>query len=300
MAIVVDEYGGTAGLATIEDVLEQIVGEIDDEHDPEAAASIQPQEDGRYVVLALTRIEDFNEFFNSSISDEEYDTVGGLVMKELGRLPRRGEHLDFARLPLQGGPRRSPPHSHARGHAPAARHGRVGVRLMAGAAITRSRGRWALAVIAGSPLPLAFAPFEQFWVAPVSYACPVLCWRDTRPGEAFRLGLVYGLASFGAGTYWTYIAVREFGEAPIALAVALSLGLVDDARAVRCRRRLRRRRAGSRRAARSRGSRPCRRCGCSPSGCAAGCSRASAGSRRATAKPTPISWATRRCSACTA
>ena len=95
MAIVVDEYGGTAGLATIEDVLEQIVGEIDDEHDPEAAVSIQPQDDGRYVVLALARIEDFNEFFNSSISNEEYDTVGGLVMKELGRLPRRGEHLDY-------------------------------------------------------------------------------------------------------------------------------------------------------------------------------------------------------------
>jgi magnesium and cobalt transporter len=95
MAIVVDEYGGTAGLATIEDVLEQIVGEIDDEHDPEAAVSIQPQDDGRYVVLALARIEDFNEFFNSSISNDEYDTVGGLVMKELGRLPRRGEHLDY-------------------------------------------------------------------------------------------------------------------------------------------------------------------------------------------------------------
>jgi magnesium and cobalt transporter len=96
MAIVVDEYGGTAGLATIEDVLEQIVGEIDDEHDPEAAASIQQQEDGRYVVLALTRIEEFNDYFKSSISDEEYDTVGGLVMKALGRLPRRGESLDYA------------------------------------------------------------------------------------------------------------------------------------------------------------------------------------------------------------
>jgi hemolysin (HlyC) family protein len=96
MAIVVDEYGGTAGLATIEDVLEQIVGEIDDEHDPEVAASIQQQEDGRYVVLALTRIEEFNDYFKSSISDEEYDTVGGLVMKALGRLPRRGESLDYA------------------------------------------------------------------------------------------------------------------------------------------------------------------------------------------------------------
>jgi len=95
MAIVVDEYGGVAGLATIEDVLEQIVGEIDDEHDPEEAAPIQPLEDGRYLVAALARIEDFNEYFKADISDEEYDTVGGLVMHELGRLPRRGEVLDW-------------------------------------------------------------------------------------------------------------------------------------------------------------------------------------------------------------
>ncbi|HEU4616456.1 MAG TPA: transporter associated domain-containing protein [Gammaproteobacteria bacterium] len=95
MAIVVDEYGGVSGLATIEDVLEQIVGEIDDEHDPEEADPIQEQGDGRYQVLALTRIEDFNEYFGASLSDEEYDTIGGLVMHELGRLPRRGEQLDF-------------------------------------------------------------------------------------------------------------------------------------------------------------------------------------------------------------
>jgi magnesium and cobalt transporter len=96
MAIVVDEYGGVAGLATIEDVLEQIVGEIDDELDPEEASSIQPLDGGRFLVLALTRIEDFNEFFSSELSDESYDTVGGLVMHELGRLPRRGELLDHA------------------------------------------------------------------------------------------------------------------------------------------------------------------------------------------------------------
>jgi magnesium and cobalt transporter len=96
MAIVVDEYGGVSGLATIEDVLEQIVGEIDDEHDPETVSSIQPQDGGRFVVLALTRIEEFNEFFNTLLSDEDYDTVGGLVMHALGRLPRRGEQLDYA------------------------------------------------------------------------------------------------------------------------------------------------------------------------------------------------------------
>jgi magnesium and cobalt transporter len=98
MAIVVDEYGGVSGLATIEDVLEQIVGEIDEELDPEEASSIQPQDGGKYHVMALTRIDEFNEFFNTELSDADYDTVGGLVMHELGRLPRRGEQLDFAGL----------------------------------------------------------------------------------------------------------------------------------------------------------------------------------------------------------
>ncbi len=95
MAIIVDEYGGVSGLATIEDVLEQIVGDIDDEHDPEEAEHIQSQGDNRYVVVGLTRIEDFNEFFGSALSDEEYDTIGGLIMTELGRLPRRGEQINF-------------------------------------------------------------------------------------------------------------------------------------------------------------------------------------------------------------
>jgi magnesium and cobalt transporter len=99
MAIVVDEYGGVSGLLTIEDVLEEIVGEIDDEHDPEEVACIQPEVDaeGRstWQVRALTRIEDFNEYFETDLPDDDYDTTGGLVMHELGRLPRRGEKLTF-------------------------------------------------------------------------------------------------------------------------------------------------------------------------------------------------------------
>ena len=99
MAIVVDEYGGVCGLLTIEDVLEEIVGEIDDEHDTEEAAFIQPdgEQDGQpcFIVRALTRIEEFNDFFSCALDDEEYDTIGGLVMHELGRLPRRGEVLRF-------------------------------------------------------------------------------------------------------------------------------------------------------------------------------------------------------------
>lgn len=95
MAVVVDEYGGVAGLLTIEDVIEQIVGDIDDEHDIEDAIFIQPEGDSRYTVLALTKIDDFNEYFGTGFSDEEYETVGGLVMHELGRLPGRGESVTF-------------------------------------------------------------------------------------------------------------------------------------------------------------------------------------------------------------
>jgi len=93
MAMVVDEYGATSGLLTIEDVLEEIVGEIDDEHDPLEAEPIQKQSDSRFHVRALTRIDEFNEYFKTDLLDEEYDTVGGLVIHELGRLPRRGESV---------------------------------------------------------------------------------------------------------------------------------------------------------------------------------------------------------------
>jgi magnesium and cobalt transporter len=98
MAIVVDEYGGTAGLLTIEDVLEQIVGDIDDEHDPQEVEPIQEQGSGKYQVMALTRIDDFNEYFDVALEDEDYDTVGGLIMHTFGRLPRRGEAVALGGL----------------------------------------------------------------------------------------------------------------------------------------------------------------------------------------------------------
>lgn len=98
MAIVVDEYGGVSGLATIEDVIEQIVGEIDDEHDIEEDVSIQQESPTSYTVRALTRIEEFNEYFGSAFPDDDYDTVGGLIMHELGRLPRRGEAIEIGGL----------------------------------------------------------------------------------------------------------------------------------------------------------------------------------------------------------
>ena len=97
MAVVVDEYGGVAGLITIEDVLEQIVGEIADEHDiDEEVDDIQEVAKGCFHVDALTLIEDFNAFFKTDLSDEEFDTVGGLVVNGFGHLPRRGESLCMA------------------------------------------------------------------------------------------------------------------------------------------------------------------------------------------------------------
>ena len=92
IAIVVDEYGGVSGLVTIEDVLEQIVGDIEDEYDfDEAEDNIIAEANGRYRVKAQTEIAAFNEKFGSELSDEEFDTVGGLVLKAFGRLPKRGE-----------------------------------------------------------------------------------------------------------------------------------------------------------------------------------------------------------------
>jgi magnesium and cobalt transporter len=96
MAIVADEYGGIAGLVTIEDVIEQIVGDIDDEHDIDEEQNIRKDGERQYIVRGQTPIDEFNEYFETDLSDDEFDTVAGLVMKQLGRLPRRGETLQLA------------------------------------------------------------------------------------------------------------------------------------------------------------------------------------------------------------
>ena len=96
MAIVVDEYGGVSGLITIEDVLEEIVGDIDDEHDLiESEEDIVPVRGGRYRVLATTSVEDFNTFFECALPDDEVDTIGGLVTANLGYVPARGEDMQL-------------------------------------------------------------------------------------------------------------------------------------------------------------------------------------------------------------
>ncbi|RFA30265.1 magnesium/cobalt efflux protein [Alkalilimnicola ehrlichii] len=101
LAVVVDEYGGMAGLVTIEDVIEQIVGEIDDEHDFDEDSYILSHEHGRSIVKALTPIGDYNEHFGTDLSDEEFDTIGGLVAHEFGHMPRRGESVVIGDQRLQ-------------------------------------------------------------------------------------------------------------------------------------------------------------------------------------------------------
>ena len=98
MAIVVDEYGGVAGMVTIEDVLEQIVGEIEDEHDVEEEDTIRRHSEVHYTINALTPIEDFNEYFSTTLTDDEFDTIGGLVVHQIGHLPKRGERIVIGKL----------------------------------------------------------------------------------------------------------------------------------------------------------------------------------------------------------
>ena len=101
MAIVVDEYGGVSGLLTIEDVLEQIVGDIGDEYDVDEGEGIRKEAERVFAVPALTRIEEFNSTFGTRFSDEEFDTIGGLVLHELGRMPRRGEAIEIGGMELK-------------------------------------------------------------------------------------------------------------------------------------------------------------------------------------------------------
>ena len=102
MAIVVNEYGGVAGLVTIEDVLEQIVGDIEDEYDfDEAHDNIRQDSAGRFRVKARTEIEDFNSAFGTEYSNEEFDTVGGLILRQLGRVPKRNEIVEIDGMRFQ-------------------------------------------------------------------------------------------------------------------------------------------------------------------------------------------------------
>jgi len=97
LAVIVDEYGGVAGIVTIEDVLEQIVGDIEDEHDiDDEADNVVPMSDGKYRIRGMTSLEQFNETLGSNFSDENIDTIAGLVIAQVGRVPKRGERIELS------------------------------------------------------------------------------------------------------------------------------------------------------------------------------------------------------------
>ena len=100
LAIVIDEYGGTSGLVTMEDVLEQIVGDIEDEYDEDAEKTIFQTGSNSWRVMAITEIEDFNRAFGTDLPDDDYDTIGGWLAAELGHIPRRGETIAFQGLDI--------------------------------------------------------------------------------------------------------------------------------------------------------------------------------------------------------
>ena len=173
MAIVIDEHGGVAGLVTIEDVLEQIVGEIDDEHDDaeDPNALIAAQADGQFVVDALTPIADFNERFGADFADDEYDTIGGLVTAAIGHLPEAGEELTLGRFHFRVGradARRV--HAFLRQRACAMRSARARRRGGCWLACTAARAaarRWRLRAGLAPAAPrigvLTMEPGEIFW-----------------------------------------------------------------------------------------------------------------------------------------
>ena len=214
MAIVADEYGGIAGLVTIEDVIEQIVGEIDDEHDVDEDVNIRKDGERQYIVRGQTPIDEFNEYFQADLSDDEFDTVAGLVMKQLGRLPRRGETLqlaDFELKVLRFDRRRIDTMrlTVAARHRAAAKTGpsrrRVNTRRIPAAPLRRqlpsrsSRARCCR---------LSFAPFGWWPLAMLMPAVLMWLWDGATPRRAAVLGFWFNSGTFAVGTYWLYISLH--------------------------------------------------------------------------------------------
>ena len=259
MAIVVDEYGGVSGLLTIEDVLEQIVGDIGDEYDVDESEGIRKEADRSWTVPALTRIEDFNQAFGTRFSDEEFDTIGGLILHELGRMPRRGEAVADRRARTEGDARGPAPHRDpARDDAARPRRAPGGWRLAgwtppAACAASCGWGRW-LALPLGA---CSRSPSRR----PISCTCsPSLCpaacsCSGTARRRAKRRwrGFLFTVGTFLAGTYWLYHSIHLVGQAPVWVALFLMLGLVAIMGVVHRGRSVTSARAGRRPAARCAG-----------------------------------------------
>ena len=240
IAMVVDEYGGVCGLVTIEDVIEQIVGEIDDEHDVEDDQTIRREGASANSRCARSRRSpNFNEYFGTAFSDEEYDTIGGLLMQEFGRLPRRGETIQVGELEfrvLRADRRRidllrvitptdiePPAADESLLERRCARPIRRVVQTGPGAAGGRIRRR---------RLPQSRVRALRL-VADRGAGSRGAVRADPRPAAAPRLlaGAAFGAGLFAFGTYWLYTCLHVFGLVPVWLTLILQarVGGVDVA-----------------------------------------------------------------------
>ena len=213
MAIAVDEYGSVAGLVTIEDVIEQIVGEIDDEYDIEDEKNIRREGDRQFLVRGRTRIGEFNEFFNSAFSDEAIDTVAGPHHPAFRPAAAPWRDRDARRLRVPRDARRPSPRRGRARHDAGARSATPATASPPPSKVAdpdrppvagrRTWMRRAGALLAGAALTAAFAPHDLWWLALVAPAALILLWRDApiaargraagllvRPGSLRRRHLV--------------------------------------------------------------------------------------------------------------
>ena len=229
MAIVVDEYGSVAGLVTIEDVIEQIVGEIDDEYDVEDEKNIRRESERQFAVRGATRIDEFNEYFGTQFPDEEFDTVAGLVTQHFGRLPRRGEAavLDGYEFRVVRADRRRD-REPARDDAARTRRGNHPIPWRPATTVADESGRPA------APLDVARGRARGRPAADAGVRTARLLAAGARlPGRAGLAVVARGRPARGrvarlrvrlrhlrAGTWWLYISIHVFGQAPLWVALA--------------------------------------------------------------------------------
>ena len=211
-------------------MLEQIVGDIGDEYDVDEDEGIRKEGERTFTVPALTRIDEFNAVFGTRFSDEEFDTIGGLVLHELGRLPRRGEAIEIGGLELKVAALRPAPHREPARHDAARHRAAAGRRRLTGCAPSsnsrRRRGR-VLAAAARRTARRSRLRRSAAWpLAILVPACLFLLWQGAPPREAAWRGFLFTAGTFAAGTYWLYHSIHLVGQAPIWLALFLMLGMV--------------------------------------------------------------------------
>ena len=229
MAIVADEYGGIAGLVTIEDVIEQIVGDIDDEHDIDEDVNIRKDGERQYIVRGQTPIDEFNEYFQTELSDDEFDTVAG-PRHEAVRPPAAPRRDAAARgLRSEGHALRPAAHRHAAAdraarhraaRRPAARR-RVNISRIRRAPLRRQRGRARRGRLAVAVVRAVRAGGRCAVLTP---ALLMWLWQGATPRRAAVLGFWFNFGTFSVGTYWLYISLQLIGHAPMPLALLLMVG----------------------------------------------------------------------------